>query len=218
MTDRPAYTLVVLISGSGTNLQAIIDAIQEGLPATIAAVISNESSAYALKRAKQAGIATEVIDHRMFESRHSFDDKLAAVIDSYRPQLIILAGFMRVLGKSFVDHFQDRILNIHPSLLPDYKGLNTHQRVLDDDKTYHGCSVHVVTSVLDSGPIIIQAKIRIKDDDTAGKLQQRVQQMEYKIYPAAIRLFAEGRISIVENNIYIDGECQRLPILVTEED
>ncbi len=215
MNRSSPISLVVLISGSGTNLQAIIDEIAKGnLNARIAAVISNEPEAYGLKRAAQAGIPYEVINHRDFPTRQAFDQQLTASIESCQPDLVILAGFMRILTDQLVNHFEHRMLNIHPSLLPDYKGLHTHQRVLDDQQPRHGCSVHFVTPKLDDGPVIVQAVIDIEADDNANSLQQRVQQQEYIIYPMAIRMIAEGRVTISADQVHIDNKIRQQPLQV----
>ncbi len=187
--------LVVLISGNGSNLQAIIDEItNHNLPARIVAVISNKADAYGLERAKKAGIEQLVLSHHDFATREQYDEKLKSVIDEYQPDLIILAGFMRILSNKFVEHYSHKMMNIHPSLLPKYKGLNTHQRAIDAGDKEHGCSVHFVTPELDDGPVILQARVEIKDNDTAEALAARVHEQEHKIYPQAIRLFAENKI------------------------
>ena len=187
--------LVVLISGNGSNLQAIIDNIaNQNLPARIVAVISNRADAYGLERAKKAGIEQHVLSHKGFSDRQQYDLALKNLIDDYQPDLIILAGFMRILSNEFVEHYLHKMMNIHPSLLPKYKGLNTHQRVIDAGDKEHGCSVHFVTPELDDGPVILQAKVKIEDNDTAETLAERVHQQEHLIYPEAIRLFAENKI------------------------
>lgn len=187
--------LVVLISGNGSNLQAIIDNIaNKNLPAQIVAVISNKANAYGLERAKKAGIPQHVLSHKDFTDRQQYDLALKNLIDTYQPNLIILAGFMRILSNEFVEHYLHKMMNIHPSLLPKHKGLNTHQRAIDAGDKEHGCSVHFVTPELDDGPVILQAKVKIKDDDTAETLAERVHKQEHIIYPKAIRLFAENKI------------------------
>lgn len=189
--------LVVLISGNGSNLQAIIDNIaNENLPAQIVAVISNKADAYGLERAKKTGIEHHVLSYNDFTDREHYDHALKHLIDEYQPDLIILAGFMRILSDEFVEHYSHKMMNIHPSLLPKYKGLNTHQRALDAGEKEHGCSVHFVTPELDDGPVILQATVIIKDDDTAKTLATRVHEQEHLIYPAAIRLFAENKINL----------------------
>jgi phosphoribosylglycinamide formyltransferase-1 len=187
--------LVVLISGNGSNLQAIIDDIaNNNLPAQIVAVISNKADAYGLERAKKANIEQRVLSYSDFSDRNQYDLALKELIDKFQPDLIILAGFMRILSNEFVEHYSQKMMNIHPSLLPKYKGLNTHQRVLDAGDKEHGCSVHFVTPELDDGPVILQAKVEVKDNDTAEMLAARVHEQEHIIYPKAIQLFAEEKI------------------------
>ena len=198
--------LVVLISGNGTNLQAIIDACAtQEMPAKVVAVISNEPTAYGLQRARDAGISTHVINHRDFDRRTDFDERLKGLIDALEPGLVVLAGFMRILGFDLTEHFLGRMMNIHPSLLPDYPGLNTHARVLADGVNEHGASVHFVTSELDAGPIILQSRIPVQADDTSSTLAERVHQCEYEIYPRAIAWFATGRLHLEASMAYLDG-------------
>lgn len=203
----PQCKVVVLISGSGSNLQALIDSSASAdSPAQISAVISNRADAYGLQRAKAAGIATQVLDHKQFEGREAFDAALAAAIDTHQPQLVVLAGFMRILSAGFVRHYQGRLLNIHPSLLPKYKGLHTHQRALDAGDREHGCSVHFVTEELDGGPLVVQARVPIAADDNPDTLAQRVHAAEHHIYPLAVRWFAEGRVQLHEHGATLDGQ------------
>ncbi len=198
--------LVVLISGSGTNLQAIIDACHnDALPAQVVAVISNQSQAYGLNRARAAGIPAQVLDHRDFAGRAAFDAKLQNLVDTFVPDLVVLAGFMRILGESFATHYTGRMLNIHPSLLPDYPGLDTHARALADGKDQHGATVHFVTPELDAGPIIIQGRVPVLANDTAETLAQRVHEVEYRIYPQAIDWFAQGRLVLQHGQARLDG-------------
>ena len=199
--------VVVLLSGTGSNLQALIDscAIKDS-PARIRAVISNRADAYGLQRAKDAGIDTRVLDHTAFEGREAFDAALIDVIDTFNPQLVVLAGFMRILSAGFVRHYQGRLLNIHPSLLPKYKGLHTHQRALQAGDSEHGCSVHFVTEELDGGPLVVQAIIAVESDDSPHSLAQRVHAQEHRIYPLAVRWFAEGRLSLDEQGALLDGQ------------
>ncbi len=192
MPESARLPIVVLISGSGSNLQSIIDA---DLPIEIRAVISNRADAYGLTRAEQAGIPTAVLDHKTFPDRESYDAALQALIDSYEPQLVVLAGFMRILSDGFVRHYEGRMMNIHPSLLPKYRGLDTHARAIEAGDTEAGCTVHFVTPELDAGPAIIQATVPILDGDTPETLAARVLEQEHRIYPEAIRKFAEGEIS-----------------------
>ena len=199
--------VVVLLSGTGSNLQALIDSNDiKDSPAKIRAVISNRADAYGLQRAKDAGIDTCVLDHKAFEGREAFDAALIEVIDTFKPHLVVLAGFMRILSADFVRHYQGRLLNIHPSLLPKYKGLHTHQRALDAGDGEHGCSVHFVTEELDGGPLVVQAVIPVESDDSPHSLAQRVHTQEHRIYPLAVRWFAEGRLSLDEQGALLDGQ------------
>ncbi len=199
--------VVVLLSGTGSNLQALIDSDDvKASPANIRAVISNRADAYGLQRAKDAGIDTRVLDHKAFEGREAFDAALIEVIDEFKPQLVVLAGFMRILSADFVRHYQGRLLNIHPSLLPKYKGLHTHQRALEAGDGEHGCSVHFVTEELDGGPLVVQAVIPVESDDSPHSLAQRVHAQEHRIYPLAVRWFAEGRLSLDERGALLDGQ------------
>lgn len=199
--------VVVLLSGTGSNLQALIDSTQAGdNPARISAVISNRADAYGLERARNAGIATEVLEHSGFEGREAFDAALIKLIDQYQPHLVVLAGFMRILSAGFVRHYQGRLLNIHPSLLPKYKGLHTHRRALEAADAEHGCSVHFVTEELDGGPLVVQAVIPVQLGDTPQTLAQRVHTQEHQIYPLAVRWFAEGRLRLGEHGAVLDGQ------------
>ena len=199
--------VVVLISGSGSNLQALIDSIvHDGNPARIAAVISNRADAYGLDRARQAGIATAVLDHKQFDGREAFDAALVEAIDAFDPQLVVLAGFMRILTPGFVRHYTGRLLNIHPSLLPKYKGLHTHQRALEAGDREHGCSVHFVSEELDGGPLVVQAVVPVQSDDSPSSLAQRVHEQEHVIYPLAVRWFAEGRLQLAAQGAMLDGQ------------
>ncbi len=189
------YKLVVLISGSGSNLQAIIDNIETAnINAKIAVVISNRADAYGLERAKKAGIEAKVLDHTAFDSREVFDSELKQLIDSYSPDLIVLAGFMRILSDGFVEHYNGKMINIHPSLLPLYKGLHTHQRALADKQSEHGASVHFVIPELDAGKVIIQGIVEVKEDDDEKSLADRVHKIEHQIYPQAVKILAEGHL------------------------
>ncbi len=194
----PAQTfkLVVLISGNGSNLQSIIDHIQAGtLDAGIMAVISNRADAFGLHRARSAGIEALTMEPGDYSSACDFDQALAKTVSRYQPDLIALAGYMRILDAAFVDRFEGKIVNIHPSLLPKYKGLNTHQRVIDAGDAEHGASVHYVTHELDDGPIIIQRRVEISPQDTAATLQQKVHQAEHRIYPIAIQRIVTGEVN-----------------------
>ena len=197
--------VVVLISGSGSNLQALIDSLGEDNPARICAVISNRADAYGLTRAQNAGIATAVLDHKTFAGREAFDAALIEAIDAHQPDLVVLAGFMRILTPGFVQHYAGRLFNIHPSLLPKYKGMHTHQRALEAGDAEHGCSVHFVTEELDGGPLIVQAVVPVQPGDSAETLASRVQIGEHRIYPLAVRWFAEGRLRLTNRGVELDG-------------
>ena len=193
---QPVFPIVILISGQGSNLQAIIDAIkQHQYPIEIKAVISNKATALGLQRAEQAGLQTAVLPTKNYPDRQTYDHGLLTLIDRYQPKLVVLAGFMRILSAAFVTHFKDRLINIHPSLLPKYKGLNTHQRVLDAADKIHGCSIHFVTNELDSGTIIAQLTCPVKPTDTVASLAEKVHQLEHQLYPKVINAFATRKIS-----------------------
>jgi len=198
---------VVLISGGGSNLQAFIDRIQSGeLPIAISLVVSNNANAFGLERAANAGVNTKTIDHREFESRLAFDRTLIREIDAAKPDIVILAGFMRILTEEFVNHYRNRLVNIHPSLLPKYPGTNTHQRALDAGDQWHGASIHFVVPEVDAGPIILQGRLRIYPNDTCANLQQRIHKIEHVLYPMAVKWFAENRLSIEIDKVLLDGE------------
>ena len=204
---------VVLISGGGTNLQSLIDASGCGeIALRIAAVISNKPAAKGLERARKANIPVECIENGNFPDRQSFDQALTEIIDQYSPALLILAGFMRILTAKFVTHYDGRILNIHPSLLPAYTGLHTHQRAIDNKEKWHGCTVHFVTEQLDGGPPIIQGRVPVLADDTADTLAARVLEVEHKIYPIAADLLAGGRIRCKDGVAFLDDERLGQPI------
>jgi phosphoribosylglycinamide formyltransferase-1 len=204
MTNR----IVVLISGSGSNLQALIDACkQSDYPGEIVGVISNKADAYGLERAKQANIAQQVLEHKNFETRELYDQALVKAIDVYQPDVVVLAGFMRILTAEFVQHYQGRLINIHPSLLPKYQGLHTHQRALDAGDEEHGVSVHFVTEELDGGPVILQAKIPIFPGDNADDLASRVHEQEHRIYPLVVKWFCQKRLSMQDGFAILD-DCQ----------
>jgi phosphoribosylglycinamide formyltransferase-1 len=188
--------IVILISGRGSNMQAILEA---RLPLSVAAVISNDATASGLITAQKHGVATRVVDHRAHADRAAFDTALAAAIDEYAPDLLVLAGFMRILTAGFVEHYRDRILNIHPSLLPSFTGLHTHRRALEAGVKVHGCSVHFVTPELDHGPIVAQAAVPVLDDDSEDTLAARVLAQEHRLYPQAVAWFCAERLRITEN-------------------
>ncbi|MGL4612304.1 MAG: phosphoribosylglycinamide formyltransferase [Shewanella sp.] len=197
--------VVVLISGNGTNLQAIIDGCDDNLLADVVGVISNKPEAYGLIRAHHSEIDTSCVIAHQGESRAQYDARLMAAIERYQPDLIVLAGFMRILTDDFVNHYLGRILNIHPSLLPKYTGLNTHQRAIAANDSEHGASVHFVTSELDAGPVILQAKVPIYEDDTAELLAARVHEQEHAIYPLVVKWFSQQRLKLHEGQAYLDG-------------
>jgi|TARA_B110000211_G_scaffold51897_1_gene57142 phosphoribosylglycinamide formyltransferase-1 len=208
--STPSTRLCVLISGNGSNLQAIIDNISaEKLDAEICGVISNRPNAYGLTRAQEAGITAISLDHMQHDSRESYDKALQAEIESLNPDYIVLAGFMRILTPQFVNTFSGKLVNVHPSLLPKYKGLNTHQQAIDNGDEEHGVSVHFVTPELDGGPVIIQSRVPVFEDDTAVDLADRVQEQERRIYPLVLSWFSAGRLKMVNNKAILDE--QELP-------
>lgn len=176
-------------------------------------VFSNQSNAHGLQRAKNAGIATSCIQHDGYDDRESFDRDVAAALDEHEPELIILAGFMRILSPWFVAHYQGRVLNIHPALLPKYAGLDTHQRVLDAGESWHGSSVHFVTENLDGGPVILQGKLAVNARETASELRARVQAVEHQIYPQAANWFAQGRLEFKDKRAWLDGKRLDEPVI-----
>jgi len=197
-------------------MQAIIDACQSGtLDIDIKAIISNRPNAAGLDRATQSGIPAISIDHKQYANRESFDQELINVIDQYEPALVILAGFMRILSDEFVNHYQGRLLNIHPSLLPKYPGLNTHQRALEHHDEFHGASIHFVTTELDGGPVVIQVKIPIKGNDDPSSLAERLLKQEHHLYCTAIQWFAEKRLVMNDKQVLLDGKILKQPIMTT---
>jgi phosphoribosylglycinamide formyltransferase-1 len=192
--------VVVLISGRGSNMQALLEA---GLP--VSAVISNVAGAKGLEVAAARGVATRVVEHRGYATREAFDAALAAAVDEFRPRLVALAGFMRVLTGGFVDRYYGRLLNIHPSLLPAFPGLDTHRRALEAGVKRHGCTVHFVTAHLDHGPIVIQAAVAVRDNDTPQTLAARVLKQEHVVYPRAVRWFLDGRLVIEDGSVRVKG-------------
>lgn len=209
-------SIVILISGRGSNMEALIKAkIAGNLPVEIAAVISNRPDAKGLETAADAGIATAVIDHKEFANREFFDAALAACIDEFKPDLVVLAGFMRILTPTFVRHYENRLLNIHPSLLPSFPGLHTHQRAIDEGVRVHGCTVHFVTAELDHGPVIIQAAVPVLDGDTEDVLAQRVLACEHQVYPQAVRWFAEDRLIVEDGKVRLTTAQDDHPRLIS---
>lgn len=200
-------TIVILISGRGSNMEALLQAVSAGeLPVRVAAVLSNRGDAKGLETAAAAGIETRVLDHKTYSSREAFDAALAAAIDGYSPDLVVLAGFMRILGDDFVRRYEGRLVNIHPSLLPSFPGLHTHRRALEEGVRIHGCTVHLVTPKLDHGPIIVQAAVPVLDGDSEDDLAARVLAQEHRIYPLALRWFAEGRLQVVDGRVRVAGD------------
>lgn len=199
--------LVVLISGNGSNLQSILDACESGrINGSVAAVFSNKASAYGLTRAQQASVPAHVLSAQDFADRDAFDRQLMQQIDAYAPDLVVLAGYMRILSPAFVAHYHDRLLNIHPSLLPKYPGLHTHRQALANGDAEHGTSVHFVTDELDGGPIILQARVPVFADDDETEISARVQHQEHAIYPLVISWFVEGRLQMRAGKAWLDGE------------
>lgn len=199
-------SIVVLVSGNGSNLQAIIDACETSIHnGKVTAVFSNKVTAYALERAKKAGAAAHFIDPKAYETRDAFDADLMKWMDEYAPDLVVLAGYMRILSSDFVRHYFGRMINIHPSLLPKYPGLNTYQRAIHAGDEEHGTSVHFVTEQLDGGPVILQAKVPIFDNDTVESLTARVQSQEYRIYPLVVQWFVEGRLAMTNGKALLDS-------------
>jgi phosphoribosylglycinamide formyltransferase-1 len=212
--------VAVLISGSGSNLQALIDNSQQpDAPFEIGLVVSNRADAFGLERARRAGIPTRALSHRGFETRSAYDAALAELLSEAAPGLIALAGFMRILTADFVEQWQGRMLNIHPSLLPRYRGLHTHQRVLEAGDPVHGATVHFVTAELDGGPAILQAQVPVHADDDPDRLAARVLEQEHRIYPLAARWFAEGRVTLGDDGrTWLDGEPLDQPVILAAGD
>ena len=197
----------MLISGGGSNLQALIEDSQRAdAPYKIVGVVSNRPQAGGLQHAENANIPQQVINHQDFNGRQQFDQAMIEAIDSWQPDLVVLAGFMRILTDDFVTYYLGRMINIHPALLPSYPGLDTHQRVIDAGETHHGASVHYVIPELDAGPVILQAKVAIKAAESADELAARVLTLEHKIYPQCLRWIAEGKVTFKNNRVYLAGE------------
>jgi phosphoribosylglycinamide formyltransferase-1 len=205
--------VVILISGRGSNMQSLVHA---GIPAKIAAVVSNRPEAPGLGIAAQAGVPTAVVDDRDFASRSEFDAALARVIDRYSPAIVALAGFMRILSGDFVRRYEGRLLNIHPSLLPSFPGLHTHRRALEEGVKVHGCTVHFVTAELDRGPIIVQAAVPVHADDTEERLAARVLRQEHHIYPLAVRWCVEDRLVVEDGRVRVDAAGGEQALLAAE--
>lgn len=207
MNSRAPKKIVVMISGSGTNLQAIIDGCTTKLiNGEVVAVISNKPDVYGLERARKSDIPAISLLHTDFDSREEFDTELANRIHQYKPDLVVLAGFMRILSPNFVQQFAGKMLNIHPSLLPKYPGLNTHQRAIDNGDKYHGASIHFVTAELDGGPVVIQSQISIDENDTSESLAKRVAVKEWLIYPLVVSWFCDDRLHLEKDLVWFDGK------------
>lgn len=204
--SKSTSNIVVLISGGGTNLQAIIDACKAAdYPGKVVGVISNKADAYGLTRAENADIAHCVLSHKDFDNREVYDQALIKQIDLYQADVVVLAGFMRILTPEFVQHYQGKLINIHPSLLPKYQGLHTHQRAIDAGDKEHGVSVHYVTEELDGGPVILQAKVPVFEGDTADDLALRVHEQEHRIYPLVVKWCCNQRISMHNDTVLFEG-------------
>ena len=210
--------IVILISGRGSNMEALIAARDAGtLPVNIAAVISNRPAAGGLETAARAGITAHYIDHKAFAERDRFDAALAECIDSFAPDLVVLAGFMRILSDGFVRHYAGRLMNIHPSLLPAFPGLHTHRQALAEGVRVHGCTVHFVTPTLDHGPIIIQAAVPVLDSDDEATLAARVLRQEHCIYPQAVRWFVDGKLRVDNGRVRLAGDAAAGAVLIAPE-
>ena len=211
-------TIVILISGQGSNMEVLVDAAAAGtLPVRVAAVLSNRPEARGLEIAFAKGIPTRVVDHKLFASREAFDAAMAEAIDSFSPDLVVLAGFMRILSDSFVQRFEGRMINIHPSLLPAFPGLHTHRRALEEGVRVHGCTVHFVTPALDHGPIIVQAVVPVLDDDDEASLAARVLIQEHQIYPLAVGWFAEDRLRLVDARVEFSAQQEDTVALISPQ-
>ena len=212
-----ATSTIILISGNGTNLQAILDEITNNhLPIKIISVLSDNPQAYGIKRAKNAGIPTKIINYHGFKNKADFHLAMEENVKKINPGLVVLAGYMRILSVDFCSQFKGKILNIHPSLLPKFRGLNTHQRVLDSGDKFHGSTVHFVTPELDSGPLILQYRTKIRTTDNPKQLKKRVQFGEYQIYPMAIRWFAEGFLKMIKGKTVLNGKKISEPKILEE--
>lgn len=210
--------IVILISGRGSNMEALVRARDQGkLPVNIAAVVSNRADAQGLAIAAAAGIRTAVLDHKAFPSREAFDAGLAECIDAFAPDLVVLAGFMRILSEGFVRHYEGRLLNIHPSLLPAFPGLHTHRQALEEGVRIHGCTVHFVTPALDHGPVVLQAAVPVLDGDDEESLAARVLAQEHRIYAQAVRWFAEGRLRLEGGRVRLDADQDGAGALIAPE-
>ena len=211
-------SIVIIISGRGSNMESLLNAVAEGsLPVQVAAVISNRPDAKGLETAAAQDVETCVVDHTRFDSRESFDAAMIKMIDSYSPDLVVLAGFMRILTDGFVRRYEGRLLNIHPSLLPSFPGLHTHRRALEEGVRVHGCTVHFVTPQLDHGPVVVQAAVPVLDGDDEATLAQRVLEQEHQVYPLAVRWFAEDRLKLVDGHVIFEAEQDPVGTLISPQ-
>lgn len=218
MTDSGMLRVAVLISGSGTNLQAIIDAVAaENMPINLVAVLSDKPDAYGLQRAAAAGIPTVAVNYKAFANRSDYETQLASELAKLRPDVVVLAGYMRILPATIVNTYFGRMLNVHPSLLPAYPGLNTYARVLAAGERYHGATVHFVIPELDAGPAIIQYRVPVEPADTEASLRARVQAGEYQIYPQALGWIADGRLKLESNQVLLDNQPLTSPVIIEGE-
>lgn len=202
----PRRRAAILISGRGSNMESLLAAVAAGtLPVRVAAVLSNRPDAAGLQSAAAQGVPTRVVDHKQFADRAAFDAAMSEAIDAFAPDLVVLAGFMRILSEGFVRRYEGRLMNIHPSLLPAFPGLHTHRKALDEGVRVHGCTVHFVTPTLDHGPVVVQAAVPVLDDDDEAALAARVLAQEHRVYPQAVRWFAEGRLRLVGQRVLLDA-------------
>ena len=209
---------VILISGRGSNMESLLTAVASGaLPVRIAGVLSNRPAAQGLETAARQGVPTCVVDHQQFASREAFDAAMAEAIDRFSPDLVVLAGFMRILTDGFVRRYTGRLVNIHPSLLPSFPGLHTHRQALEEGVRIHGCTVHFVTPALDHGPVIVQAAVPVLDDDDEASLAARVLAQEHRVYPLAVRWFAEDRLRLVDVRVLLDAAQDATGVLIAPQ-
>ena len=211
-------SIVILISGRGSNMESLLNAVADGaLPVRVAAVISNRPDAKGLEAAAAQDVETCVVDHTRFDTRETFDAAMIKTIDSYSPDLVVLAGFMRILTDAFVRRYEGRLLNIHPSLLPSFPGLHTHRRALEEGVRVHGCTVHFVTPQLDHGPVVVQAAVPVLDGDDEASLAARVLVQEHQVYPMAVRWFAEERLRLVDGHVVFEAEQEPVGALISPQ-
>ena len=211
-------SIVIPISGRGSNMESLLNGVAEGtLPVRVAAVISNRPGAKGLEAGAVQDVETCVVDHTRFDTREAFDAAMIKTIDSYSPDLVVLAGFMRILTDAFVRRYEGRLLNIHPSLLPSFPGLHTHRRALEEGVRVHGCTVHFVTPHLDHGPVVVQAAVPVLDGDDEASLAARVLVQEHQVYPMAVRWFAEERLRLVDGHVVFEAEQEPVGALISPQ-